>query len=350
MKILIISPSLNPHGGIRVLIEWANGLARRGHAVTLQVEAGPVRAEWAKISPEVEALPGPLWDLKGYDIAVAGGPDIALRLDQMKGPANKFFLLQMAEDMFAPSWRNYVDACRRSYQVKMPIIGISRWVEQYVRQWRGAGDMYYIGNGVSEDFKPGKKDRDLAVVVECWGGYPGNSNPAKDIEQLGPQCAAHLKQKYGARIIALSQFQAWVYAHVPDDYIHQPSHETWIRTMQRGHLLVKASRLDARSTAPVEAMACGMATARALVQGDDDLHHEYNCLRGGYTLDELISNAERLIEDAALRAALEANGLQYRRQYLSWDYWLGKAEEIFAGKYPSSGEMNEMEGAWSEKQ
>lgn len=350
MKILIISPSLNPHGGIRVLIEWANGLARRGHTVTLQVESGLIRVEWARISPQVEVLPGPLWELKGYDIAIAGTPNIALRMDDIKGATKKFFLLQMAEDMFAPGNRRYVADCHKSYQVKMPIIGISKWVEQHVRQWRGKGDMYYIGNGVSEDFKPGKKDRELAVVVECWGGYPGNSNPAKDIEQLGPKCAAHLKKKYGARIIAMSQFPAWVYAHVPDEYIYQPSHEAWIRTMQRGHLLIKASRLDARSTAPVEAMSCGVVTARALERGDDDLYHEYNCLRGGYSLDELVGHAERLIEDTALRAAIEANGLQYRRQYLSWNYWLGKAEEIFAGKYALSGEMNEMEGVWTGKQ
>lgn len=335
MKILIVTPSLNPHGGIRVLIEWANGLARRGHHVTLQVENGAMRADWASISPAVEVMPGSLWELHGYDVAVAGTPFIATRMDPMSGSAEKFFLLQMAEDMFAPNNKGWVQTCQRSYKVKMPIIGISRWVEKHVRKFRGNGKMYYIGNGVSDDFKPGKKDRNLTVIVECWGGYPGNSNPAKDIEQLGPKVAAHLKEKYknqGIRIIALSQFPAWTHAQVPDEYIQQPDNETWVRTMQRGHLTVKASRYDARSTAPVEAMACGVPTARALVEGDDDLMHEYNCLRGGYSLDELVSHAERLIEDEEVRHTLAANGLKYREQYLSWDYWLGKVEGIFKGE------------------
>lgn len=332
MKILIISPSLNPHGGIRVLVEWANGLARRGHHVTLQVEAGPIRVDWIDISPAVEVLPGPGWELHGYDVAIAGTPPIANRMDAMSGSAERFFLLQMAEDMFAPNYAPWVKACRRSYTVKMPIIGISRWVEAHVRKWRDNGKMFYIGNGVSSDFKPGKKDRELTVIVECWGGYPGNSNPAKDISQLGPKVAQHVKQKYGARVIAMSQFPNWTYQDVPDEYIEKPDQQTWVRTMQRGHLMIKASRYDARSTAPVEAMACGAPTARALVEGDDDLIHEYNCFRGGYSLDELIEHAERLIEDSEVRATLAANGLKYRQQYLSWDYWMGKVEGIFKGE------------------
>lgn len=332
MKILIITPSLNPHGGIRVLVEWANGLARRGHHVTLQSENGVITADWVDISPAVEVLPGQFWGLHGYDVAVAGTPAIARRMDPMSGSAERFFLLQMAEDMFAPNHKAWVETCHLSYQVKMPIIGISRWVEKHVRQWRGDGKMYYIGNGVSADFQPGKKDRDLTVIVECWGGYPGNSNPAKDINQLGPKVAEHLKQKYGARIIGMSQFPAWTYGHVPDEYFQKPDQQTWVRTMQRGHIMVKASRYDARSTAPVEAMACGVPTARALVEGDDDLIHEYNCLRGGYSMEELIGQAEQLINDEETRHTLAANGLEYREKYLSWDYWLGKVEGIFQGK------------------
>lgn len=325
MKILIISPSLNIHGGIRVLVEWANHLSRRGHDVTLQVEGGNMAADWIDIDPTVTVRPGPLWTAGAYDVAVAGTPSIALRLDPVPGP-KKFFLLQMAEDLFSPNDARYVKQCLMSYRVKMPIIGISKWVEEYVRNHgRNDGPMHYIGNGVTDHFRPGPKDEPLTVLVEGWECY----NPAKDVSNLGPRVAAHLKEKYGARILAYSQFPLRTSPGVPDEYYHAPPLNILVSLYQRAHLMLKATRFDARSCAPVEAMACGTVTARAIEKGDDDLIDGYNALCSGYRLEDLTANAERLIEDKKLRAALEKNGRKYRARYLDWDKWMQEVERIF---------------------
>jgi len=325
MKIMIITPSLNIHGGIRVLVEWANTLSRRGHEVTLQVENGMILQNWINIEEEVAVLPGAYWSAENFDIVVAGTPYIANRLDPMRTPAKKFFLLQMAEDMFAPGNLEYVGNCRRSYSVNMPIIGISQWVEGWVRKWRGNKQMYYIGNGVSDNFTPGKKDKDLTILVEGWECY----NPAKDVENLGPKVAKHLKAKYKARIVAYSQFPIKTAKNVPDEYYQAPAPQKLVKLYQRPQLMIKATRLDARSCAPVEAMACGTVTARAIEQGDDDLIHRYNCLRGEYDLDELIANAEKILDKEKLRKQLESNGAKYRKRFLSWDYWMEQVEGIF---------------------
>jgi len=328
MNILILTPSLNIHGGIRVLVEWANHLHRRGHDVTLQVETGPMQppGEWIDIDSGVSVATGQFWNAQEYDIAVAGTPNIANRLDPIGG-VKKFLLLQMAEDLFAPHNRAYVNDCHRSYTVQMPIIGISKWVEQHVRAWRPDHlAMHYIGNGVSEHFQPGKKDVEFTVLAEGWEGY----NPAKDTKQFTARCAHHLKEKYGIRVIAYSQFPMSHHTNVPDQYYRAPGTDE-IRTLyQRAHMMIKATRFDARSCAPVEAMACGTPTARAIDKGDDDLINEYNCLKVDYNLDQFIAAAERMVEDDTLREKLTRNGLEYRKKYLSWDYWMDEVEKIFS--------------------
>lgn len=326
MKILLTTPSFNPHGGIRVIIEWANHLSRRGHEVTLQCFHGVMEKKWIDIDPSVLIRRGRhLYD-DGYDVIVATTPPIATLLQRTKTNAKKFALLQMAEDMFQPQNKAYVQQMQEGYQVDFPIIGISEWVEAYVRRFRGDKPMYYIGNGVSEDFQPGKKDDRLTVLAEGWEGY----NFAKDQERITAKCAKHLKQKYGAHIIAMSQMPLTHHLDVPDEMVIMPTQAGWVRTMQRGTIMVKATRRDARSCANVEAMACGVPSARGLIQGDDDLIDGYNCLRGRYDLDSVIANAEALIEDEELREELISNGLEYRKTYLSWDYWMEQVENIFA--------------------
>lgn len=327
MKILIVTPSLNIHGGIRVLVEWANYLSRRGHEVTLQIENGAMSPPngWIDIEPGVATLPGMFWRISDYDIAVAGTPNIANRMDTQTG-AKSFFLLQMAEDLFAPGNKGYVQQCLQSYRVNMPIIGISKWVEEYVKSKGRTGKMYYIGNGVSDHFQPGNKDEELTVLAEGWNGY----NPAKDTGQITAKLAEWIKKTYGARIIAYSQFPAQHHQNVPDEYYTAPGTVEIKRLYQRSHIMIKATRYDARSCAPVEAMACGTPTVRGLVKGDDDLIHEKNCLRGGYDLEELMVLTRAMIENDDLRHKLTSNGLQYREKYLSWDYWIDQVEKIFA--------------------
>lgn len=331
-KILILCPTLNPHGGIRVIVEWANNLARRGHDVTLHVASGGMQ-EWIAIAQAVNVQLGGHWSANHYDTVIATTPPLALDLDARKTTAQKFFLLQMAEHLFSPG-TGYERQSIQSYNVNMPIIGISKWVESLIKREHGRkGEMYYIGNGVSSEFKPGKKDSELTVMVADWEGY----NAAKDVNAIGPKVANELKELYGAKIIAWSALPCKTLPDVPDEYYQRASTETLVKLYQRCHLVIRASMYDARSCSPVEAMACGTATARAIHQGDDDLIHGYNCLRSGYDYRALLYNAKRLITDQTLRERLEKNGLEYRKQWLSWGFWMDIVEDIIALHIPVNG-------------
>ena len=334
-NILILCPSLAIHGGIRVLVEWSNHLARRGHTVTFHIvqPVGYRWKSWIDFDPAVRVIVGQLISVD-YDIVVASTPMLALMLDSTNAPCKKFYLLQMLENLFEPNNKEWVDMCIKSYKVSFPIIGISKWVEEEVRKHRGEGTMYYVGNGVSDDFKPGKKDEGLTVLVEGWGGY----NDAKDVDLLAPRVAEVLHREYGAKIIAFSQFpltfhkKAKQYEYILSEYHEAPSREELVRLYQRPTFMLKASKYDARSCAPVEAMKCGTVTVRAIERGDDDLIDGYNCFLTEYDFQELLEEAERVIfafnSQAPIYELVVNNGLKYAASELNWETQITKIENI----------------------
>ena len=336
MKILIITPSLAPHGGVRVLVEHANGLAHQGHDVTLQVVHKPEQAlpNWVDFHEDVEIQSGAIkYNPARFDAIIYGSPFLAVQFHSHYKDAKTFLLLQMCEELFNPDNKAYVQQAIESYHLPIPIIGISQWnKDRILTEHKRDPNLPYhlIGNGVSDNFKPGIKDEGLTVLVEGWVGY----NPAKDTEAIAPRVAKHLKQKYGVRIIAYSQFplshKDAKFKDVPDEYYVQPTAQQIVLLNQRATFLLKASHYDARSCAPVEAMKCGTPTVRAIDLGDDDLTHKYNCMRGGYSYDEMICNAEMMIEIEYLCQTLAEHGMQYAETNLSWPHWSNELYKIIS--------------------
>lgn len=325
MKICIISPSLNPHGGVRVIVEWANTLAKMDYDTTLIIENGPLKQSWIDVNDNVNVSGGSFWvnTISDCDIIIATTPSIALRLDeyQLKPFQKSFFLLQMAEDMFAPNNPHYVAQCRRSYNVNMPIIGISKWVNNYISQFRDPlKDVYYIGNGVSDHFKPAEKSSEPLVMVEGWNGY----NAAKDVEKLTARAAYKLKEEFPeVTIIGYGNQAPSEMINCLSDYKINASTAEICDMYQRSWMLIKATKYDARSCVPVEAMKCGTPTARALINGDDDLYHDQNCLRTEYNFNKFYSIVKELYTNEEKRNRLAGQGLIYANPFLSWEYWMG---------------------------
>lgn len=326
MRIAYLTPSLNIHGGIRVLIEHCNHLAAKGHDVTLQNFTGNQDpAKYWKIDSRVKVVyETGVRDI--YDVVVAGSPPLANILQRSNIRGKKFFLLQMAEHLFMPGNIRFMMECNHSYQVPFPIIGISRWVEYLLKNEKKRNEpMYYIGNGVSEDFKPVVKPDEKIILIEGWESY----NQAKDVSGEAHKVAKKLKED-GYTIKAFSQFPIKTNPGIPHQYIQSPSQEELVKLYQEATILLKASRLDARSCAPVEAIACNTVPVRAILHGDDDLLHGYNAMVSGYgDTEQLYRNAKKVLEDDNFRFKLVANCKQYRKEFLSWNKWIDIVEGIY---------------------
>lgn len=312
MNLLITIPSTQtPHGGLRVILEWANRLAKY-HSVLLYDLSGKNNCSWFTVQVKY-CDASSLWEA---DCVILTSPHSAHLLDIILPNQKCFLFLQMMEDMFKPTDHNWLTMCHKFYTSNYPVISISQWNIDTLRNKFGRiGQIHYIGNGVNLDHFPvstQNKEPDC-VLIEGWEP----TNPTKDIDRISHKVALQLK-KDGYTVIAYGGVQCRSDFNLLHQYFRQPSLSQLNRIYERASVLIKASKYDARSCSPVEAMTKGTVTARAIIQGDDDLVHEENCLRCDYDADQLYIAAKRILTDNQLRSRLSESCVKYAES-LNWD-------------------------------
>jgi glycosyltransferase involved in cell wall biosynthesis len=279
MTIILTCPSLQyPHGGIRVIIEWANHLANF-HKVFLLVQNGPLKCDWKSVDVPVIRKPIPADCLI---VCSPHGIEFMLSIYPFK---RKFVFCQMLEHMFQPDYSEWSRVCHLFYSAPYTMFSISKWNMDYMNR---IYDTYYIGNGINLiDFPISEKQKDFkTVVIES----PEPGNPCKDVNRLALRVASRL-QKEGYEIIGYGNTRP----QMSFEFHVNPSLQKLNDLYERATILIKATKYDARSTAPIEAMTKGTVTARAIIQGDDDLIHGKNCLRCDYDEESLYKISKYLL-------------------------------------------------------
>lgn len=319
MRILVPIPSFEPHGGIRVMVEIINGLARRGHVVyVFPVAKLGNKNSWT-------------WDNRVKFVYLVPPNLNAILITSPHSmhffkPKKTVLHMQMLEHMFCPEDVHWYKRCKQFYEADAPLLTISDWNRRELIEifGRDPNRTHYIGNGVSfadfpiEEF-PDKEPN--TILVEGWVNY----NPCKDVKRLAPKVAARLKED-GYKIISYGLLPISDYADIVDEYYIKPNLTKLNDLYRRATICVKASLYDARSCSPVEAMTKGTPTVRAIVEGDDDLIDQYNCLRVPYCEDALYEGACRLLNDPALYRSLQENGYSYLRSFCDWEFWITAIE------------------------
>lgn len=323
MRITLTIPGFVPHGGIRVILEWANGLTKLGHDVSLLCKAYET-CKWFKIDKRVNIYSNPDVVLPSTDIFVICSPH-SIDLEKHPHAPNKVFIfMQMLEHYFSPNDPGWIQSCNKFYLSRHPLISISRWNIEHLKKLGRKSPTYYIGNGINQKDFPIKKcsKRGNVVLVEGWEV----NNPSKDSNLIAHSVANQLK-KDGCTILAYSQSELKTYPDIPDEYHRLPSLKKINELYERADILLKASHYDARSTSPIEAMTKGCIPIRAIDKGDDDLVHFVNCLRSGYNAHEMYANAKLVLNDKRLKAELSKNCLEYVRNN-TWSHHIVGIERI----------------------
>jgi hypothetical protein len=330
MNIVMTVPAMAvPHGGIRVILEWANWLSQ-AHEVTLFCRKGISAPTWMAVSPRVKIISNERSIKKESTLVICSPHDIELAENENM-PERKFIFLQMLEHLFHPTTKEWVSKCIKTYACTAPLISISQWNIDFIKKHYSKGDrkIYYIGNGVNSAIFPIEKNckKDgKCVLVEGW---ETKNNPTKDVDAIGPQIAQRLRDE-GYRILAYSQYPIQRNALTPHEYYFRPSTTMLNSLYRRATVLIKASRYDARACSPIEAMTKECVTVRGIIRGDDDLIHDENCFRHEYDdVDILFSSAMKLLTDSTVRDRLKENCIEYVRKH-SWGYWMPQVEEILA--------------------
>lgn len=327
-RLFLTCPAFSLNGGIRVILEWANNLSPY-YEVLLRVQSNETACGWFLLDPNVRVVTNDA-ELEGCDLLVVASPHAHRYLSYAK-PVRKFVFLQMMEHLFRPSDKRFERACEALYLTHHPLITISQWGIERLKNMGRTGPTHYIGNGVNTEHFPLSYDfplsyegkREETILVEGW--VP--TNATKDTAHLGPLVAQALKAQ-GFRIIAYGGVPlSGPHAHVPHEYYFQPDRQILNRLYERALILVKATHLDFRSCSPMEAMTKGTVTARAITQGDDDLIHEVNCLRSDYSLKGLLRNAQELVHNAPLRERLSWKCYDTVKLN-TWNHWTREILQI----------------------
>lgn len=315
----------SPCGGTRILAEHLNGLTDRGHNCTLILMRGPpidwMPVKFAQLVVHEEVL-------DRFDVVVATEintwPVVAEHSMFPNAQRRKVFI-QMVEHLFFPpdneAWKKF-QGYYHHLDTLEPIV-ISKWLQRWVTRQCGRVPPI-IKNGVNAKmFYPDLMCRDdkLRILIEGHG-----KNMAKDIAQMSHYAAAWLRDE-GV------DFELWGFSQYPqpyeyDRYWRLPSQDTIRKIYSSCDILLKASRFEGRSCVDVEAMACGCAVNRAIIQGDDDLKHNYNCLLTQYGNQEAFQdNLMRLVTENGLISRLTAGGFNYL-EHLRWDDIIPALENV----------------------
>jgi hypothetical protein len=319
MRIFIQSPNINSrHGGIRVINEWANRLQAFGHKVILYNQAGPVRCDWMIITCKIVNTTSLL---DKSDILIVTSPHGAFLLSKDK-PVKKVVFLQMLEHLFNITNKSFFDSCLALYSTKYPLISISQWNIRFLQnKYQRKGPIHYVGNGVNlEDFTISDKPKEGKIALL---ESPEPTNMAKDTEKISVQVAKNLIEKgWTIKGFGLQAAKDNIYA----EYFTKPSLETMNRLYDEATIMIKATKYDARSTAPMEAGTKGTVTIRGIIEGDDDLN-DSNSFKTGYSYDKLfdatmfaINNPEQLKQ--------RSENIKAHVQTYTWDYWINKINQI----------------------
>lgn len=316
MKIVITCPNINAqHGGIRVILEWANRLTDLGHTVYILDQAKRLKCNWFPVRAKIV---NNSYILCHADCLIVTSPHGVEYLDRLI--PKKFVFIQMMEHHFRPDNVKWVEMCRKFYQNPYPTFSISGWnIDELTHKWGKQGQIHYIGNGVNLDHFPIKnpiKDG-KTILIES----PVTNNPSKDPDLL--------QIKVGQRLMA-DGYTVIGYGREPieyklNEYYVKPDLKTLNDLYSRATILLKATRMDARSTSPMEAMTKGTVTVRGIELGDDDLTFE-NSYRCGYNERDLYETAK-----LAIISPLTQHKSNICRQYVSdnnWDKVMQKVNSI----------------------
>jgi glycosyltransferase involved in cell wall biosynthesis len=319
-----------PGGGIKVVYEYANGLAMRGHDVTV---IHPSRLE---IDTPVTKRPAKLWRFLYRKASGGYRPDRWFEIDRKvrlkwvpslhpryipPGDAtiatacataewlahyppekgNPFYLIQGYET-FAFSEKRLLATWRMPFQK----IVVSRWLQKIVE---GIGESAaYIPNGI--DFE--KFGIDIDIIKRdsfsiAMMHHRAESKGCQDgLEALRRVCAQVPNLRVS--LFGLDPGIGTSDEHI--SYIHDPSQDRLRRLYNEAAVFVAPNRIEGWGLPPAEAMACGCAVAAT----DNGGHREF--AEHGVTAllspvkdpSSLAKNILQLIQDKELRHRIALAG------------------------------------------
>lgn len=344
------APGRVPLGGFKVVYEYANHLARKGHQLTVVHPARGRRRDappldflktriryfqysagrsfgpdsWFQVDPSVRLVCVPnlseKWIPQG-DVVIATAwrtADWASHYSADKG--RRFYLIQHLETWDGPEGEVYA-----TWKAPLKKIVIAKWLLEIAK---GLGEeAVYIPNGLSTDEfqmdnRPEGRDPKRIMMLyhdADWKGSAQGLEAIMEVWQKEPEMKATL---FGVPPRPAS-LPKWI------DYYQQPKRTVLRALYNRAAIFVAPSWAEGWPLPPAEAMLCGAALAATDIGGHREyaFHEETALLSPAKDPQRLAGNILRLVRDPAMRVRLAAQGHEYIRRF-TWERASERLESI----------------------
>jgi glycosyltransferase involved in cell wall biosynthesis len=337
-----------PIGGFKIVYEYANRLAERGHNVNLihpsytfeesafnnakyliryyqrKIDNSYNPDSWFKLHPEVKSLWVRKIDNKNIpdaDILIATAWRTAACseiLDQSKG--KKYYFIQHYE-----TWNGEAEEVNRTWKMPFKKIVIAEWLKDIAGSMGeeafyvpNAFDFSEFGLDVKPEDRNGKRVMMLYNELEFKGSIYGLTAFKK------------LKKIFDDLEVVLfgvpkrpDDLPEWI------EYHQTPGRKLLRKLYNASAIFISPSLAEGFPLPPAEAMMCGSALACSDIGG----HREYAIddqtalLFEPKNSDAIISVLEKLLTDRELRIRLAYSGNEYIKQF-TWDRAVNDFEKI----------------------
>jgi glycosyltransferase involved in cell wall biosynthesis len=352
---LLPGPAPRPIGGFKVVYEYANGLAARGHAITLlhparletdasvstrlrrsarfvieRLAGGPSPRSWFDLDPAIRSRWVPSLSPRHVpesDAVVATAwqtAEWAAAYPDAKG--RKFYFIQHLE-----TWAGPEERVLATWRLPLNKIVISRWLQE-VGERQGETSIH-IPNGLDLDafgVDVPPEDRNPRAVMMLYHDLPwkGSRDGLAALEQV----------RRSHPDLEITLFGTPSRPELPPEirYVQDP-HQQRLRTLyNEAAIFVAPSLSEGWGLPPAESMLSGCALAATDIGGHRDYAERDRTALFSPPEDPqaLAVNVRRLVEDDALRLRLAREGARCIRAF-TWERAVGAMERALSAEQPA---------------
>jgi glycosyltransferase involved in cell wall biosynthesis len=349
MRIAFVVSSLRLSGGVRVIGEYANRLARRGHTVSIVTPGATVDEIVAgELDPQVTVLETvQSWSDTRYDLgkvllswqlarAVPDSDVVVATHTPTTVPAwlagrilskgRLAWLYLDYKEMFRGRWveKRLLTLAPRRFD---RILVASQACQEEILDLAGV-ESVKIGIGLSSLFCPRQVERDdddrLVLFV-------GDTRPRKGLHDFLQAASLVYRKEPKLKLAIVSKDACHIQSEVPLTCYCRPSDEELAALYTSCDVFVSASWYEGFGLPPLEAMACGAPVVLTDSRGVREFAIDgENCLMVPIQDPDSLTDAIlRVLTDNELATRIAANGLQMASRY-SWDEAVDRFERALS--------------------
>lgn len=358
MKVNYVLWQIGPSGGVRVIFEFAEGLAKKGHEVVITTLIGGRPLYSAKNIRIVKATTIPFNKYLNHACLKLGLLYVPTELLKKVIPpcdinvatlcatayavkaSNKglpFYHMQHYETLSMATMRSSKRIAENSYKLPLTKLSNSIWLRNIMLEKFGE-ETPVVNPGIDIDiFHPYDIVRtDCKKRIVCFGSalkWKGVLDLFEALKIVRRSISNIELIMYG------SNTQLGFKSPIPTKYFFKPSDERLAKLYASADVVVCPSWYESFPLPPLEAMACGAPVVTTSVGTEDYAFNEENSLVVSPKEPQLLAKTiMRMLREEGLRESLRKKGIETAAKF-TWHKAVDKMEDLFSKTLKESGEF-----------